>query len=89
MKQQQVITKSEDERKTQRKQIEELEARLTQLELTRRALEGDMQRLRMVITERDAENQACGTLHLYHSIQLPQQDYDAQRIFNNRIILLN
>ncbi len=53
----QSISKSEEDRKVQRHQIEELEARLTQLELTRRAIEGDMQRLRLVINERDAENQ--------------------------------
>ena len=54
---QQVLGKAEEERKISRKQVEELEARLTQLELTRRGLEGDMQRLRLVIAERDAENQ--------------------------------
>lgn len=54
---QHVLGKAEEERKISRKQVEELEARLTQLELTRRGLEGDMQRLRLVIAERDAENQ--------------------------------
>ena len=52
-----MLGKSEEERKISRKQVEELEARLTQLELTRRGLEGDMQRLRLVIAEREAENQ--------------------------------
>ena len=59
---QQVLGKAEEERKISRRQVEELEARLTQLELTRRGLEGDMQRLRLVIAERDAENQVRWSL---------------------------
>lgn len=50
------LAKSDDDRKAQRHQIEELENRITQMELARKQLEGEIQRLKLVISEREHEN---------------------------------
>ena len=50
------LAKSDEDRKAQRHQIEELENRITQMELARKQLEGEIQRLKLVISEREHEN---------------------------------
>ena len=50
------LAKSDEDRKAQRHQIEELENRITQMEPARKQLEGEIQRLKLIISEREHEN---------------------------------
>ena len=47
----------EDEKKMLRIALDDVENRMTKSELTRRALEGDLQRLRLCVTDKETENQ--------------------------------
>jgi hypothetical protein len=56
----------EDEIKQLRARLEDTDAALTQAELTRRAAEGDLQRSRMAIKERDSKIcVSCATICYY------------------------
>lgn len=47
----------EEDKKALRSSLEDAENRCTKLELTKRALEGDMQRTKLVLTDKDTEIQ--------------------------------
>ena len=47
----------EEEKKQLRSSIEETENRVTKVELARRALEGELQRFRLTMTDKETENQ--------------------------------
>ena len=50
-------TKMEEDKKALRSSLEDAENRCTKLELTKRALEGDIQRTKLVLTDKDTEIQ--------------------------------
>lgn len=47
----------EEERRLSRRALDDAENHITQLEVTRRSLEGELQRLKMCISDKEAENQ--------------------------------
>ena len=49
--------KLEDDKKALKMMLEDAENRCTKLELARRSLEGDLQRLKLVLTDKETENQ--------------------------------
>jgi rootletin len=55
-----------DDKRQLKRALDEAEARATELEMNKRALEGDMQRLNMILTDKDTEIQVhqerCETL---------------------------
>lgn len=55
-----------DEKRQLKRALDETEARATELEMTRRGLEGELQRLNMILTDKDTEIQVhqerCETL---------------------------
>lgn len=56
----------EEEQRLSRRALEEAENRITQLEVVRRSLEGELQRVRMSVMDKESENQMlqdrCGNL---------------------------
>ncbi len=51
--------KLDDDRKLLRKQLDDLEGHARQTEANRRALDSDLQRVRGVLGEKEAENHVC------------------------------
>jgi rootletin len=55
-----------DDKRQLKRALDEAEARATELEMNKRALEGDIQRLNMILTDKDTEIQVhqerCETL---------------------------
>ncbi|VDQ15242.1 unnamed protein product [Trichobilharzia regenti] len=53
----QVSARLEEERRLSRRALDEAENRITQLEVNRRSLEGELQRLKMCANDKESENQ--------------------------------
>ena len=49
----------EEEKKNLRNGLEDAENRYTKLELVRRSTEGELQRMKLALTDKDTENQVC------------------------------
>lgn len=58
-KQKQTETKLEDDKKQLKQVIDDAENRCTKIELSRRSVEGELQRLRLVMNDKETENQVC------------------------------
>ena len=50
----------EDDKKNLRGALEDSENRCTKLELARRSAEGELQRFKLVMNDKDTENTVCG-----------------------------
>ena len=50
-------TRLNDDKRQMKRALEEMEARATELEMNKRALEGEIQRLNMILTDKDTEIQ--------------------------------
>ena len=51
--------KLDEEKKNMRVQLDDAENRCTKLELARRSLEGDLQRMKLAMNDKETENQVC------------------------------
>ena len=49
----------EEDKKTLRASLDDAENRVTKGELARRSLEGDLQRMRLALNDKETENQVC------------------------------
>ena len=56
-------SKLEEDKKNLRAALDEAETRCTKLELSRRSLDGELQRLRLAMTDKETENQVSETLN--------------------------
>ena len=82
------LTKSSEGRLSEEKRhlkraLDETEARATELEMNKRALEGEIQRLNMILTDKDTEIQVhqerCDTL--IRQIQVMNSTFEINEIF--------
>ena len=55
--------KLEEDKKNLRGNLDDAENRCTKLELARRSIEGDLQRLKLVMNDKETENQVRNTTH--------------------------
>ena len=51
------VDQQENDKKNIRRALDDAENRCTQLELLRRSQDGDLQRMRLVLTDKETENQ--------------------------------
>ena len=56
-------SKLEEDKKNLRAALDEAETRCTKLELSRRSLDGELQRLRLAMTDKETENQVSERLN--------------------------
>ena len=56
-------SKLEEDKKSLRTALDEAETRCTKLELSRRSLDGELQRLRLAMTDKETENQVSEKLN--------------------------
>ena len=64
-------SKLEEDKKSLRTALDEAETRCTKLELSRRSLDGELQRLRLAMTDKETENQVSEKL--YYPLPPPPQ----------------
>ena len=60
------VNKLENEKRSLQEELGKTEARTTKLELQRMSLEGDLQRLQMILQEKDANIQALLIVFTHH-----------------------
>ena len=60
----------EDDKRNLRQALEDAENRCTKLELARRSLEGDLQRFKLLMNDKETENQVCIDLLTWNFLKL-------------------
>jgi hypothetical protein len=73
------MSKLENEKRSLQEELARNESRATKLELQRLSLEGDLQRLQMILQEKDSHIQVCGTSGLTCQLQGWEMATSAER----------
>jgi hypothetical protein len=75
----QTVSKLENEKRNLQEELGRNESRATKLELQRLSLEGDLQRLQMILQEKESHIQVCGPAEIFMSasdVRIPNKFKD-------------
>jgi hypothetical protein len=64
----QALSRVEAEKRSLQEELGRNESRATKLEVQRLSLEGDLQRLQMILQEKDSHIQVCSIAHIIKSV---------------------